>query len=374
MAMVKRRYNVPAYRRPSTFKYAPLALRAGRMIGQAYKRYRSSQSQSGSNKRQKSSTTGGISDVTTYQHDVKQTYRRKRLSKAQRTRGKRARRNYVAQTLRALQSRKYHYNGTMNWSSGVGSQAFQGWVNYGAFGKGGVDGTGDMQDILTRLNMETSLQGTAAQIAMGNAGLNSRKYFFDTMSSRVVLTNTGTSQVFWEVYECVARKDLSLNGRTTTGLTFTLEQYFDTLQDTSFQGTLTAGKGGDAYTNTQTSAAAAPTRYQPGITPFQLRRFCQDWKILKSTRFQCSPGNTVAFKANDTRNRTVVYDDWKDLAAKAGVTKMYLVRMWGAMTDAATGNAASSCTCEVEKDYNVKVMDQFSAECNYIKYTNNAET
>lgn len=372
MAMVKRSYSVPAYRRPQSIsRFAPIAIRAGRALGTAIKRYRSSKSQPPSKKQK---TSGGVSGVTTYQHDVKQVYRKRRLPRKTYTKLRRSRRSYISNTLRALQSRKYHYNGTMNFQTSAAAQYWFGWFNYGAFGTGGVDGSGDMQDLLVRLNTETQTAGTKAQQDMGTGGIQGRKYFFDNMSCRVVLTNVGTTNVFWEIYECVARKDIPLSGNGASGVSFTMEQYYASLSNAVFQATLPSADGGAAQSATQTSAASLPSISTPGITPFQMRRFCQDYKIMKCTRMQCSPGNTVSFNANNPKNYTVVYDDWKDLSAKRGITKLYLVRQWGAITSGTAGNAATNVSCELEKDYNVKVLDTNPPELNYITYTNNVES
>lgn len=359
----------------SISRSGPLIARAGYQVGRAagaaYKRYRSGWTNDRSNKRQK---TSGVSNVTTYQHDVKRTYKKRRPNKKYARKAKRFRKAYLSQTLRNLQSRKYHYNGSMNWQSAAGTQQMFGWFNYGAFGVGGVDGSGDMQDLLLRLLTETGAGGDKTQQDMGTNGAQGKRFYFDNMSCRCVLTNVGTSTVFWEVYECVARKDLPLNGRTTTGLQFTLEQYLTTVAGNAFQASLPLADGGGPQSATQTTAVTAPLIQSSGVTPFQFRRFCQDFKIMKCTKLQCSPGNTVSFNANNPKNLTVIYDDWKDLAAKRGLTKLYLVRQWGAVNDGTVLNSASNVACEVEKDYNVKVWDSHPPELNYIKYTNNVET
>lgn len=255
----------------------------------------------------------------------------------------------------------------MTWSTAVGQQGFFGWMNYGVNGTGGVDGTGDLSDIFTRLDAEQRTQGTSAEAAAD--GRNGRKYFLDHMRARVVLTNTGTNPIFWEIYECTARKDIPSNEGAT------LKTFLNLLPLAAFQGQLT-GTAKAANTTTQTSASAIPGSAAPGVTPFQYRHFCQNFKITRVTRLQAAAGNTVSFDASNPRNQTVVWDNVSDLIAKKGMSRLYLVRQWGAVVANAGNptNSASTAVCEVEKDYNVKLLDREVPEFNYITYTNNIES
>lgn len=254
----------------------------------------------------------------------------------------------------------------MTWTTGQSNQAFYGWMNYGSAGTGGVDGSGDITDMWTRLTAEMTAQGTAAQ--QNEGGQQARRFYFDHMRARIVLTNTGTAPIFWEIYECTARKDIPLTEANT------MEGFFQACQGNVLQGSLSASGGGAASTAYQTSATSQPQRTVAGVTPFQFRHFCQNWKIGKVTRLQAAPGNTVSFDASSPRNICVNFDDYAQLLAKRGITKLFLVRQWGAVTGSPPNNSASAACCEVEKDYNVKVIDQTNPQLNYITYTNTTET
>lgn len=244
-----------------------------------------------------------------------------------------------------------------------------GWMNYGANGVGGVDGSCDISDVFQRMTKELSSGGTAAEQL--EAGRNARRFYFDHMRSRVILTNTGTTPIFWEIYECTARKDLPLTEGNT------LQAWLSNSESSQYQAVLPSSTdyGGGAISADQTSAAALPGRGTAGVTPFQFRHFCQNWKITKVTRLQAAPGNTVSFDASTPRNVTVNFDNYVDLLAKRGITKLFLVRQWGAveLISSVPTNSASSAVCEIEKDYNCKVLDRDLPQLNYISYTNTVE-
>lgn len=332
----------------------PRYVRAANVIGQAYKAYRGRTQTKTSVKKE-----GGLQGITTFQKDVKQVYRYKRAPRRLRKRWQRNRKTFTSNLLKAEGSRKYHYHGSQAWTSTAGNQAWYGWSTYGINGNGGADGTGDMGDIFIRLNQELAVQGTVAD---QNAGATaSRRYYMDHMRARIVLTNTGTTPIFWEVYECIARKD---SPSATQGTN--MQGFFNNMQ--TQQGIVT-GSAAAVDTAKNVSATSAPLVTTAGVTPFQYRHFCQCFKVLKVTRLQAAPGNTVSFDSSQGRNVTVTWDNVTDLLAKKGLTKFYVVRQWGAVTAAAPNNSASSAVFEIERDYNVKVLDKSVPELNYMTYT-----
>lgn len=359
---MKRSGPVTKYKRTNFPKYA----RAANIIGRAYKAYR------GRTQTKSCSPKSGLQGITTFQKDVKQVYRYKRAPKKLRRRWKRSRKTFISNLLKQEGSRKYHYSGQMTWQTTQGTQGFFGWMNYGVNGNGGVDGSGDMGDVQTRLDLEMRSGGTPSDLAEG--GANSRKYYFDHMRARIVLTNTGTTPIFWEIFECTARKDIPVSQEGGT-----LKQFVTHCADTQFHGVLgptTAGYPGGPNSTKQTSAVTAAQTTTVGITPFQFRHFCQNFKINKVTRLQAAAGNTVSFDASQPRNVTVTWDNYLNLLAKAGLTKMYLVRQWGT-TELIGGvpmESASSAVCEVEKDYNCKLLDSHVPQLNYFTYTNTTES
>lgn len=244
-------------------------------------------------------------------------------------------------------------------------------MNYGVNGTGGVDGSGDMGDIYTRLDIENRQQGSPSDTVEG--GQSARRWYFDHMRSRVVFTNTGASIIYWEVYECTARKDVPITPEGGT-----LQQWYARVGLPQFHGSMpnigsNAGIPNTAY---QTSGASRPQATTTGVTPFQFRHFCQNFKITKVTRLTASPGNTVSFDASSPQNVTVNWDDCLDLLAKKGKTKIFLVRQWGVVQTIAgiPQNSTSSAVCEIEKDYNVKMLDRAVPQLNYFTYTNNIES
>lgn len=358
---MKRSGPVTKYKRTNFPRYA----RAANIIGAAYKRYKGrSYTQT---KQQK--PKAGVQGITTFQKDVKQVYRYKRAPTKLRRKWSRGRKAFVAHQLKELASRKYHYSGNMTWSTNANAQGWFGWYNYGANGTGGVDGSGDIADMFIRLNAELLANGTNADNKQG--GNNSRRFYFDHMRARVILTNTGTTPIFWELFECTARKDVPITEGSS------LQNFFGTVAMSQYQGSLdtTAGGAGVPDSAQKISAASRPAAITTGATPFQFRHFCQNFKITKVTRLQAAPGNTVSFDASSPRNVRVNWDDYVDLVAKKGITKMYLVRQWGTveLINSVPQNSASSAVCEVEKDYNVKVLDSHVPELNYFTYTNTTE-
>lgn len=358
---MKRSATRPAYRANKYAKLASGAVNVAKAFRAAYK---------GSPLQRKTQQkNSGLTGITTFQKDVKQVYRYKRAPRKLRRKWKRSRKAYVSNTLKSVASRKYHYTGNMTWATAIGTQAWFGWMNYGVNGTGGVDGSGDMADIQTRLDLENRAQGTASDQAEG--GPNARRYFFDHMRARIVLTNTGTTPIFWEIYECVARKDIPVNFATT------LQSIYTGVANAVYQGLIgpqTAGSAGGPNSTNQISAASRPTKQTIGVTPFQFRDYCQKFKILKVTRLQAAPGNTVSFDASQGRNVTVNWDDYQDLICKKGLTKVYLVRQWGTVqAGSPPQESASSSVCEVEKDYNCKLLDTHTPQLNYFTYTNAIE-
>lgn len=361
---MKRSGPVSTFKRTNFPKYA----RAANIIGAYWKAYKGSPKQ-----KQVQKKKSGVSGITTFQKDVKQVYRYKRAPRSLRKRWGRSRRAFIHNTLKSVASRKYHYSGNMTWATAANQQGWYGWMNYGSNGTGGVDGTGDMADVQTRLDLENRAAGTTADQAEG--GANARRYYYDHMRARVILTNTGTTPIFWEIFECVARKDIPLSFANT------LQSIYTGVANAVYQGSLapvTAGNPGGPNSNNQTSANSRPTKLTTGVTPFQFRDFCQKFKILKVTRLQAAPGNTVSFDASNPRNITVNWDQHQDLICKKGIAKLYLVRQWGAVENNPTAGqapieSASTAVCQIEKDYNCKLLDTHVPQLNYFTYTNYIE-
>lgn len=354
---MKRPGSVTTYKRSNWPRYT----RAANVIGAAYKMYKGrGQTKTKSSRPQNK----GMNGITTFQKDVKQVYRYKRAPRALAKKWKRSRRTFINNQLKQLSSRKYHYHGSQNWTSAANQQAFFGWTTYGVNGSGAADGTGDLADMFSRINAELGGQGTVAEQL--NGGNNARRYYYDHMRCRVVLTNTGTSPIFWEIYECIARKDVPVTPEGGT-----IQQFYNYMAQASNNGTINKGTGGGgvAQSATNTSASVLPAVTASGVTPFQYRHFCQCFKVLKVTRLQAAAGNTVSFDASDPRNLVVNWDNYLDNMAKSRVTKFYVVRQWGAVTATNPNNAPSSAVFEIERDYNLKVLDKSVPELNYITYT-----
>jgi len=349
-------------------KYARIAAGAASVGRRLYNSYRSGWARSNTKTKTKRKSVG-LTGVTTYQRDVKNVYSYKRAPRRLRKKWKKQRRTFIGQQLKALASRKYHYSGNMSWSALAGEQAMYGWFNYGVAGTGGIDGSGDLADIWTRLNKELGDKGTAAQQVQG--GRNARRMFFDTMKSRIVLTNVGTSACYIEVYQCMARKDVPVTPEGGTWYQFLINSY-----NTSFAAELNtgAGQGGEANASTKTTAAVVPNPRLTGLTPFQNRHFCQNFKVNKVTRLFIAPGNSTSFDCGDRRNLQIDWDEFLPLLARKSVTSMYLCRIWGEVQGTENPqNALCNVACEREIDYNVKILDTFLPECNYFKYTNTIE-
>lgn len=317
-----------------------------------------------------------MTGVTTFQKDVKTAYQYKRAPSHVRRRAKRSYRSWISNLLKAEGSRKFHYSGDQLWTTDLNSQAFFGWMNYGVNGLGGFDGTADMVDIFSRMDKELRRPDPPASVGpaggtvsdQNQGGALSRRYYMDSMKCRAVLTNTGSTTIFWEVYECVARKDIPVLEAGN------LQQFLTAMSNSAYQASLqnvTSGAG-VPNTNASISGTGLPNKNTAGVTPFQFRHFCQNWKINKVTRMQAAAGNTVSFDCGQTRNVTVNWDNYNLLLAKKGVTKLMLFRQWGRVANVGgtAQNSVSSCAVEVQKDYNCKILDHRLPELNYMTYTN----
>lgn len=341
----------------ATYQGMKMAVNAGRAISKAYQSYKRSRPSSGGhtlNKRRSTEPSG----ITTYQSDVRSTYRYKRAPRKLRTKWKKSRRQFTTNLLKTLASKKYHYSGNQLNSTAASAQNFFGFFTYGMNGNGGVDGSGDLEDLRLRLGASTvkdpNVTGDVSAVT---------KYFFDTMAGRCNLTNGSGNLAYIEVYTCRCRKDVPIDFGTT------FRQFINNAT-TAARQPLGASA---ASTTQQTSATATPNATTIGTTPFQYRWFCQRFKIQSVKRFQISPGNSISWEFKDTKNRCFVPDNQEQaLLAKAGWTTLYLFRQWGASVNSSSTpvESATTVTFEVEKDYNVKVMSAQTPELNYVTYTN----
>lgn len=354
---------MPRRKYPKGTKQNPIRIRSSRAEKKAWKKQRRARSYK---------PRGGITGVTTYQKDVKTAYRYKRAPTQVRRRAKRSYRTWISNMLKSEGSRKFHYSGDQTWTTAQNQQGFFGWFNYGCNGLGGFDGSADLVDIFQRMDKELRLGGTVSDQADGG-GL-ARRYYLDNMKARAVMTNTGAGPIFWEVYECYARKDIPITEATT------LQNFFNNMSNSAFQASYPnsgASAPGAPNTAAQISGTSLPNKNTVGVTPFQFRHFCQNFKITKVTRFQCAPGNTISFDCGSPKNITVNWDNYNLLLAKRGVTKLTLCRQWGNVFQPGSGsaqNSASSAAIEIQKDYNCKVLDTQLPQSNYMTYTNSTVT
>lgn len=293
--------------------------------------------------------------ITTFHSDYKTTYKgkgRRRVNKGYK--------RFRSNLLRHLPSQKYHYNGSMTWVVGANNQNFFGWTTYGFDGTGGVDGTGDLLDLVNRAVVDNNVP---ANVEPGT--FQDRRYFVNSLSGRAVITNTGTNDCVVEVYTAICRKDLATAAWGTSW-----GAYMDQVTNTAFNNPILGNSRG-AQSVTQTAAAVNPTRTTVGMTPFQFRPFCQHFNIVDSKRFMLQATKAITFNFRDSKQRQFKHEDALGLLFRKGWTKVYLVRQWGETT--AAGTTASQVTCEIEKDYNIKVLEQSVPRLTYISYTNNSE-
>lgn len=309
--------------------------------------------------------------ITTYQTDVKTSYQRRRAPRYVKKRAARARKRFISQQLKVLGSKKFHYHGSMNWATTTPNQAMFGFFTYGMAGIGGVEGSGEVKDVITRMTRDDASGDTR--------GLTSRKFFFDTMTTRCSLTNTGTTLAYVEMYTCICRKDIPVFFvDTTAGAPAVAPNIYNFTSFMNYaqtqQGALTTAAA-VANADQQTSAAFVPQWTTDGVTPFQFRWFCQRFTITACKRFQISGGNSISFQMKDTKNRSITYDnEVESLFAKAGWTKLYLFRVWGQIAAGTDPEpSTTTLTIDIEKDYNIKRLDSNLPELAYINYTNHAE-
>lgn len=307
--------------------------------------------------------------ITSFQKDYKTVYTKKRAPRRVRKRAKRSRQRFLGQQLRLLGSRKFHYHGSMFWNTVQGSQNMFGFMTYGMGGTGGVDGSGDVRDVLTRMGASDEAGGQ----------WQSSRYYFDTMSARCSLTNVGSTGVYLEMYTMVCRQDIPLfevdavlAGTAQAPTIPNMGSILTYAQGQQAQ--LPAGTG--PLTDTRTTAATSPSVSADGVTPFQFRWLCSRFKIVKVQRLQINPGNAISFSMNDTKNRSINYDEQvRGLIARKGWTKMYVFRQWG-VTDNTAGDpepAPTQVTIDIEKDYVVKKLTSNINTLSYMNYTNHLQ-
>lgn len=308
--------------------------------------------------------------ITSFQKDYKTVYTKKRAPRKVRKRASRKRKQFLGQQLRLLGSKKFHYHGSMFWNTVQGSQNFFGFLTYDMAGTGGVDGSGDVRDVLTRM-------GASDEAAAGT--WQSSRYYFDTMSARCSLTNVGSTGVYLEMYTMICRQDIPLfeidavlAGTAQSPTIPTMGAILTYAQGQ--QGQLPAGTG--ALADTRTSTATSPSTSADGVTPFQFRWLCSRFKIVKVQRFQVNPGNPISFSMQDTKNRSIIYDEQvRGNICRKGWTKMYLFRQWG-VTDNTAGDpepAPTQVTIDIEKDYVVKKLVSNANTLSYMNYTNHLQ-
>lgn len=342
------------------------AVAAANTIGRAYKVY---SGWARNRTRTKSAKGSGSNGITTYQKDYRQLYQYRRAPAKKRRIWKSKRKNFISNQLRELASRKYHFSGNNVWSTAVNAQGFFGFTLYGANGYGGTDGTGDLANIYSRMDTENRTLGTGADQSQG--GANARRLYVDEARLRTVFTNTGSQPCFFEIYTCRARKDVPLTSEGNT-----LAQFFTRCAQSQFQANEqnSTGQAGLPDTGRQISGVGLPAVTTTGVTPFEYRHFCQNFKIMKVQRIQLAPGNTFTFDQKRRRNLRINWDDYNQLLFKRGVTELFLVRQWGTVENVGgvPENNVSSVVCEVERDYNCKILDTHLPELNYQTYTNSA--
>jgi len=311
-----------------------------------------------------------MKQITTFQKDVKTGYRYKRAPTHLRRKWKSKSRSWIQNMLKNVASRKYHYSGTANWATAAGRQNWFGFVNYGMKGVGGYDGTGDISDIWTRINLEERPMVSAGQ---GQArtvfGNEARRMYFDSNHVKCTLTNTGTGTIYWEVFECFAREDMPMPNNADP---YTLETYFDECWNSQHQAVQVNASGLPGAPNpfNQTSGNSVIDHTFSGVTPFQSRYFCQKWKITKTTKLQAEAGRSISFECGTPKNYTLKWDDCDRLQFKKGVSKMMVIRQYGANVSDPIGVAATSAVFDIQKDYNVKILDKTLPQVNYYNYTN----
>lgn len=353
-------------RRPA----ATQALRVAHLAGKAIGKYAANKYNSYS-KSKSSAAKASIapSQITTYQTDVKSVYTRKRGSKRRRRAGKRAARAQLSRELRLVGSKKFHYHGSMQWTTGANQQQFFGFFTYGMGGAGGVDGSGDAKDVLTRMGQD--YYDARAQ--------QTQKYYFDTMTTRCAVTNTGSNLAYVEMYTMTCKQDvplfnvdanISLTAKAPNITTFNTLMTYMQNQQAFLQDAAKA-----ANPDTQTAQAVAPQTSFVGVTPFQYRWLCQRFTISNVKRIQISPGNSISFNMKDTKNRCLQYDDTvTGNMCRKGMTKLYLFRVWGQISTGADPEpSATQLDIQVEKDYNVKRIESNLPELSWIGYTDHVE-
>lgn len=310
--------------------------------------------------RKKAGNARAAKSFTTFQHDVKKTYKGKgRLTRRKR----RSYKSNLYKELKLVQPRKYHYNGSRLVTTSQGQQTFTGIFTYGMDGTGGADGSGDLLDLTNRVVIDNQLTTAVEPNTFQN-----RRFYFETMNGRVQITNTGSQIGYVEVYTCLCRRDMATG---VWGNSF--DAMIANMTNIQFTGNPGLGNSTGAQTTTQTGTMSHPTHNTVGMTPFQFRPFCQYFKITDVTRLNIEAGKSVNFNFSDRRRRCFEHqEDAVGLLTNRRWTTCYLFRQWGQTITASgvTAIAASQMSFEYDKDYVVKLMEQSIPRLGYITYTN----
>jgi len=232
-----------------------LIRKAGNQIGGAYKRYR------GRAANRASASAPRNPGVNTYQNDatIIQSARRRGGRSLRKAKSFKRFRNKV----RAVQSADVPNSSVVRQSFRALAVPTGGTVANGTAAQRSVDlGFGDSGGVLAQIFTASGLSATVGSE--------------DTLALRggaceIQIANY-TNASFLDVYELVARKDIS------------------TAQDAA-----PATEWGAAY-NALANAGGAPTIDTWGVTPFEAPAFCKMWKIIRTTRLQMSAGQVVTIE------------------------------------------------------------------------------
>jgi len=340
--MVKRR-------RTSISRYMPLwnaaklGFNAGRRVKQAYNSYKSLTDTKGRKLR-----TGA---PLTAQHDVRVTYRKRRMPKRKKRAYVRSVKRFRSMSMRSTPSRIFQYVDVKEYTSGINTSRY-----FGCF-----------MGLYNHSTYDNSLKKAADNITLGSAAnekMRAGGFRLDHQGLRIVVRNNDSTPIDLDVYQVVCIKDIPPDvwpsGNNIESMHATLKNMMRQAQGMDLEVT-TAGTG---ISTIQQNAGTSSTTQVVGDSLWNNPPFLRYFKIIKQFKIQLPSGNSTEFQMRSTKNKYIRYSELQNnafgqISAKAYVTQGYIFNINGRASIVSGVPSFDDVSCIVEQyvRYNIKAVD-----------------
>lgn len=149
----------------------------------------------------------------------------------------------------------------------------------------------------------------------------------------IISNPSGGQEVLVDLYECVARRDISSSSSQRT------------LGDLMVNSRMAGSSIISAVATWGSPATPVDAMTAYGVTPFQVDGFVHQFKILKTTRIKLEVGSYATYSMHDSRMRTLHGEDLipeiGSMVAKKGLTKVLVARVFGPPRTSGTATASA---------------------------------